>query len=269
MLRLRIQKDTQRDHLRSLSLSHPPRCCHPSCHHGETHLRLLECAWFGRADPLHAALHAGRCKGGAVCPTLRRQGYGYERWNRDEWMGVKFTKGLPFPNLPYFIDGDVKLTQSSAIQRYICSKWKPELLGRTPAEAGNAAMLEGLLSDLNSAVDKISFSMDGTQEALKETTKTRLEPIASFMGENPFLVGEEVTFVDFILFEWIEKCQDAHIWGGSFFDQIPSLRAYYERMQALPNMPSAEERAAQGLFNGWRAKLGGAGEEMFKKYKQL
>jgi hypothetical protein len=25
---------------------------------------------------------------------------GYERWNRDSWMSVKFTKGMPFPNLP-------------------------------------------------------------------------------------------------------------------------------------------------------------------------
>lgn len=49
---------------------------------------------------------------------------------------VLIAEGMPFPNLPYFLDGDVKLAQASAIQRYICHKWKPELLGRTPAEAG-------------------------------------------------------------------------------------------------------------------------------------
>jgi len=34
-------------------------------------------------------------------------------------------------------------------------------------------------------------------------------------------------------------------------------------------MMSPEELAGQGFFNGWRAKLGGAGEEMYKKYKNI
>ena len=29
----------------------------------------------------------------------------------DQWLSQKFTLGLDFPNLPYLIDGDVKLTQ--------------------------------------------------------------------------------------------------------------------------------------------------------------
>eukprot|EP01094_Clydonella_sp_ATCC50884_P017424 TRINITY_DN3033_c0_g1_i1.p2 TRINITY_DN3033_c0_g1~~TRINITY_DN3033_c0_g1_i1.p2 ORF type:complete len:241 (-),score=112.79 TRINITY_DN3033_c0_g1_i1:200-922(-) len=201
--------------------------------------------------------------------TFDESAEGYERWNRDEWMSVKFTKGLPFPNLPYFMDGDVKLTQTSAIQRYICTKWKPELLGRTPKEVGEAAMLEGLLSDLNGALDKISFFPDGTRERLMECTKTRLEPIHEFLGEKKFLVGDAVTFVDFILFEMLDKANDEHIWDGKFFDELPRFRAYHAAVQALPGMMSPEERRAQGYFNGWRAKLGGAGEDMYRKYKQL
>jgi len=198
---------------------------------------------------------------------------GYDRWNRKEWMEHKqkliTEMSFPFPNLPYFIDGDVKLSQTSAIQRYICHKWNPDLLGRTPAEAGNAAMVECLLSDLNAALDKIAFFPDGTQEALKECTQTRLSPVYEYLGDKPFLVGDNVTFVDFILFEMLEKCQHEHIWNGQFFNLFPLFGAYHARMAALPNMMSAEELKAQGFFNGWRAKLGGAGEEMYRKYKQL
>ena len=43
---------------------------------------------------------------------------GYDRWNRDEWMKRKFELGSAFPNLPFFIDGDVRLVQASAIQRW-------------------------------------------------------------------------------------------------------------------------------------------------------
>mmetsp|Transcript_51935 Transcript_51935/g.127503 ORF Transcript_51935/g.127503 Transcript_51935/m.127503 type:complete len:258 (+) Transcript_51935:21-794(+) len=193
---------------------------------------------------------------------------GYDRWNRDEWFSVKFTKGLDFPNLPYFIDGDVRLTQSSAIARYICAKWRPELAGRTPADVGAAAMLEGKLSDLNSSLDKIAFFPDGTRERLQECMKNGLEPLRKYLGDKKYVLGDYVTFVDFILFEMIEKAQHEHIYDGKFFDVV-DFAAYHATIAALPNMMSADERAKQGHFNGWRAKLGGAGEAMYRKYKKL
>ena len=39
-------------------------------------------------------------------------------FSRDVWYNEKETLGLDYPNLPYFIDGDIKLTQSGAILRY-------------------------------------------------------------------------------------------------------------------------------------------------------
>lgn len=36
-------------------------------------------------------------------------------WSRDQWFDVKHKLGLPFPNLPYLIDGDLHLTQTQAI----------------------------------------------------------------------------------------------------------------------------------------------------------
>ncbi|CAG2109803.1 unnamed protein product, partial [Medioppia subpectinata] len=39
-----------------------------------------------------------------------------------DWQSEKFTLGLDFPNIPYDIDGDLKLTQSMAIMRYLGEK---------------------------------------------------------------------------------------------------------------------------------------------------
>uniref|UniRef100_A0A4X2L813 glutathione transferase n=1 Tax=Vombatus ursinus TaxID=29139 RepID=A0A4X2L813_VOMUR len=65
----------------------------------------------------------------AACPLLEYTGANYEEkvyhfgdapdFDKSQWLDVKFSLGLDFPNLPYLIDGDHKITQSSAILRYI------------------------------------------------------------------------------------------------------------------------------------------------------
>ena len=37
-------------------------------------------------------------------------------WDMSEWIDVKQTLGLEYPNLPYLFDGEVKLTETIAIQ---------------------------------------------------------------------------------------------------------------------------------------------------------
>ena len=53
-------------------------------------------------------------------------------FDRSQWFDNKFSFGLDFPNLPYYIDGDVKLSQSNAILRYIARKH--DMLGKTDKE---------------------------------------------------------------------------------------------------------------------------------------
>uniref|UniRef100_A0A8D2I2D6 glutathione transferase n=1 Tax=Urocitellus parryii TaxID=9999 RepID=A0A8D2I2D6_UROPR len=43
-------------------------------------------------------------------------------YDRSQWLSDKFKLSLDFPNLPYLIDGVQKITQSSAILRYIARK---------------------------------------------------------------------------------------------------------------------------------------------------
>lgn len=67
----------------------------------------------------------------------------------------------------------------------------------------------------------------------------------------------------------LDKAQDEHIFNGTFFELFPGFAPYHATMSALPTMLTLEQRKAQGFFNGWRAKLGGAGEDMYRKYKKL
>jgi glutathione S-transferase len=57
------------------------------------------------------------------------------------WFGVKPTLGLDFPNIPYLIDGDFKITETLAIHKYLADKYKPALLGNDAAQRGQVAMM--------------------------------------------------------------------------------------------------------------------------------
>ena len=69
-------------------------------------------------------------------------------WSHDQWRSVKPNMPHAYPNLPYLIDGDFTLTETAAIMKYIARKWKPELLGTTPAEYATAEMMEFHVADL-------------------------------------------------------------------------------------------------------------------------
>jgi glutathione S-transferase len=53
-----------------------------------------------------------------------------------EWHDDKFSLGFAFPNLPYIIDGDVKLSETLAIMQYLANKYDRTLLGKTAADFG-------------------------------------------------------------------------------------------------------------------------------------
>ena len=68
------------------------------------------------------------------------QGEGPE-FSRACWLDVKPTLGFDFPNLPYMIDGDFKLTETAAIHKYLADKYKPALLGENAEQKGQIAMM--------------------------------------------------------------------------------------------------------------------------------
>ena len=69
-------------------------------------------------------------------------------YDRSSWLDAKNTLGLEYPNLPYLIDGETKLSETKAIMRYIAKKWRPALLGSSAAEMGRIEMLSAHVDTL-------------------------------------------------------------------------------------------------------------------------
>ena len=121
-------------------------------------------------------------------------------WADDKKDGL----GLDFPNLPYFVDTDgTQLTEHLAIHMYVAEKYMPDLLGRNAQERAQVDMMSGVLKDLKFAIVRPMFNPATVKEEMLGSVFEKLGPVADFLGHKEFLLGENVTYVDFILYEII------------------------------------------------------------------
>jgi glutathione S-transferase len=91
-------------------------------------------------------------------------------WDRSDWTNAKPNMGMPFPNLPYYIDGDLKLSETNAIMKHICRKHKPELLGTTLEEQANMDMMEGIVGGLKGAATMPCYMGTPREDIIKDLT---------------------------------------------------------------------------------------------------
>merc|ERR1711935_690279 len=75
-----------------------------------------------------------------------------------DWTNVKFKLGLDFPNLPYLIDGNIKVTQSNAILRYLGRKFG--LDGKTEADKVRVDMMCDNAMDFRNGFVGLSYNPD-------------------------------------------------------------------------------------------------------------
>ncbi|ELR19868.1 Glutathione Stransferase [Acanthamoeba castellanii str. Neff] len=156
-------------------------------------------------------------------------------YSREHWFGVKNSLGLDFPNLPYLIDGDVKITQSNAILRHIARKANPALLGKDLKEQAQIDMLIDVLVDFrNESVDM--FYCDPNEFAEKKARFLNrlpgsLKQFDAFLGDKKFLAGDEPTVPDFHFCEMLSEhvMMEPHCLQG-----FSHLQAYLARFRALP-----------------------------------
>lgn len=178
---------------------------------------------------------------------------------RAHWHKDKYNLGLEFPNLPYFIDGNVKMTETLAIHQYIADKWDPTLLGNTPKERAHVMMMAGIVKDLKMAVTGPMYG-SGSKDEVMAKVPDLLPPILKYQGKNKFLcTNDKPTYVDFWFFELIQALR--WVTDGKIFQDYQALKYYYDEISALPNLnvhltdPDAWEKKV--TFNFCLAKLNG------------
>ena len=185
-------------------------------------------------------------------------------FDRGEWLNDKFSLGLAFPNLPYYIDGDVKLTQSHVIMRYLARKHN--LAGKTETEKCLADLLANQVFDYHMDYAKIAYNPEFStlKEAYLEAMPAKLKQFTDFLAGRKFVAGDEVTYADFVFFEYLEgqKFLSADLLKG-----FPELEQYHARMASLESVDKyfKSPKAIKFPFNGAPAYFGGAYSDQLLK----
>ena len=150
-----------------------------------------------------------------------------------DWKAEKFNLGLDFPNLPYLIDGDIKITQSVAIIRYLGRKFN--LTATSEAEHVRLDLAEQELQDMKMAQSRLCYNPK--YEELKAEYVTNLAVKVSqmdkFLGAGPWVLGEKMTYVDFMAYEFMDASRKQF---PDNFKEAANINAFLDRLQALPRM---------------------------------
>lgn len=182
-------------------------------------------------------------------------------FHENEWKKDKFNLVLDFPNLPYLFDGDVKLTQSTTILRYLAEKY--EMGGKTPKEKLQVSLVEQQIADMRLLLRRGCFFADDPDRArveLSPVASEQLKYMEKFLGDREFLVGDSVTYVDFLLSEVFDFFRYVF---PDVSKNFPTLKAHQARVVGLPELKeylNSSTYKRWPTFGNW-AKFGGGGKE--------
>ncbi|KAL3313220.1 Glutathione S-transferase Mu 4 [Cichlidogyrus casuarinus] len=186
----------------------------------------------------------------------------YTEQTAAEWFSKdKLTLALDFPNLPYYIDGDFKLTESRAIHRYVANKCS--LLGSTAEVQAHMDMIIDVLYDMKMIMGRYAYNSEINWEttgkqAVVEGSKKFLDGLSNFLGKKKFFGGETPLTADFVAFDFIH--------AFCYIDKsvVPlNLIDFLKRFMDLPEIKKYmdSDRFIAWPINGFVASFGGTGEE--------
>merc|ERR1711941_33879 len=134
-----------------------------------------------------------------------------KRHNRDTWTATKtdmIKNGVDLPNLPYLIDGDRTIAETSAVVRY---------LGR---KCGFTAKTESeqIFEDQTDSIISGQFA---------DNFKILTLPQAEF-GNKKYFNGENLNWVDFGMFHMVEV---GIAMNPNSFEKAPNTKKWFERVK--------------------------------------
>ena len=162
--------------------------------------------------------------------------------SRSSWLDEKFKRGMPFPNLPHFVDKNENgelfvVTEHNAIMYYIADRYCHELLGATPEERATTDMLLGVVLDFRFATTMELYTNPNPDlEKLKNAAFEKASFFSDYLRNKDFSLGNKLSYADFSIYEVLNYAD--FLCGKPFFERYWDLLDYVKRIEALPQLQS-------------------------------
>ena len=159
------------------------------------------------------------------------------------WMDFKpsLEPTLLFPNLPYLLDGEIAISQSNVILRYLGRKYG--LMGE-PASLHLVDLVLDEMADFDKQVTARCYSDKASLKPYCEKQlPSTLQKWARMLGDKSFLTGmagpssDLLTVADLKFYETIRKIkiiEQELLDGTGALAGVPSLLAFCDRVEAVP-----------------------------------
>jgi len=176
------------------------------------------------------------------------------------WFSVKETLGLKLANLPYYIDGDFKLTESGAITGLIARRHG--LAGSCEEDFIKIAVAHGVAVDVLVDFFKLCYDPEfkNKLEAFVAEVPPKIERLSKLIEEGDYILGNKISHEDFFLFELIDRLMSLI---PDSIAKHSNLVAYHQRIASLPAIAKYRDSPAfqkrKGRFWARMASFG-AGE---------
>eukprot|EP01087_Luapelamoeba_hula_P014546 TRINITY_DN427_c0_g1_i1.p1 TRINITY_DN427_c0_g1~~TRINITY_DN427_c0_g1_i1.p1 ORF type:complete len:206 (-),score=45.49 TRINITY_DN427_c0_g1_i1:70-687(-) len=155
-------------------------------------------------------------------------------WTRQfEWPG-SLKAETPFGQLPYLVDGDVKVAQSMATARYAARKGN--LLGSNDAEFAASEQLVEEHNDIFSLITDAAHSSDKAAGYNTAFTKfpAHLTAVEKLLGDKDYITGASSPLLgDLAIWSVLNIALDLE---PEVLANFPKLKAFYARVSALPKI---------------------------------
>jgi len=175
------------------------------------------------------------------------------------WFDVKETLGLSFPNLPYYIDGDVKISESWAIMRHIARK--TGLLPDSEVACALADQAQGVVQDFRMSFVMMCYrpGFEENKAAFFKQLPAKLSRFDAYLKSNKWLSGSKLTYVDFAFAEILDQLQ---LMETEVFEKYPFISEYLKTFMKMENVASYRNSPRFHKFpcNNRMAKWGGQKE---------
>ncbi|CAG7838273.1 unnamed protein product [Allacma fusca] len=152
---------------------------------------------------------------------------------RKEWREThRPTLQLDFPNIPYWIDGEVRMTESIPILRQIARKYGKELVPSDSSTQWRVEMVESYIVDILISLHRLMYFYNDQlyQDFLKEQLP-KFQKLQEFIGDNKWLLGSNLTYLDFLLYETLYQHT---VLKADIFQDLPRLTQHISEFEALP-----------------------------------